>query len=118
MVKMMSKMQRFLLKPYCNFDFNYGLLVSQILVEHCAADDPDTEINLGCLQYKEGDYDGALKRFVAAQQVVGYKPDLAYNIALCHYEMKQYSQALKFTAEIIEKGVKDHPGVIILLHIS
>lgn len=84
----------------------------QILVEHCPADDPDTEINLGCLQFKEGDHDGALKRFNAAQQILGYKPDLAYNIALCHYEMKQYSQALKCTAEIIEKGVKDHPGFV------
>lgn len=34
---------------------------------------------------------------------------MAYNIALCHYKLKQYGQALKYIAEIIERGVRDHP---------
>lgn len=38
-----------------------------------------------------------------------YQPDLAYNIALCHYCQKQYGPALKYIAEIIEKGVREHP---------
>ena len=43
-------------------------------------------------------------------QVVGYTPDLSYNIALCHYMMKQYAPALKHIADIIERGIRDHPG--------
>ena len=38
-----------------------------------------------------------------------YQPELAYNIALCHYCQKQYGPALKYIAEIIEKGVREHP---------
>merc|ERR1719353_2214270 len=39
----------------------------------------------------------------------GYQPDLSYNTALCYYSQKQYGPALKNIAEIIERGVRDHP---------
>ena len=37
-------------------------------------------------------------------------PDLCYNIALCYYKLKQYSASLKYITEIIERGIKEHPG--------
>ena len=37
--------------------------------------------------------------------------DLAYNCALCYYMLKQYAPSLKHIAEIIEKGIKEHPGM-------
>ena len=36
--------------------------------------------------------------------------DICYNIALCYYRLKHYAGALKFITEIIERGIKDHPG--------
>ena len=36
-------------------------------------------------------------------------PELQYNLALCCFKSKQYSQALKHVAEIVEKGVREHP---------
>jgi hypothetical protein len=39
----------------------------------------------------------------------GTQAHLQYNIALCFYKMKQYGPALKHIAEIIERGVRDHP---------
>ncbi|VDN44562.1 unnamed protein product [Gongylonema pulchrum] len=65
---------------------------ARVLVEQYAADDSDGEINLACLDYK---------------------PSLAYSIALCHYQMRDYSQALKFIADIIDRGIKDHPELSI-----
>lgn len=41
--------------------------------------------------------------------MTGYSCDLAYNIALCNYKLKQLAPSLKNIAEIIEKGVKEHP---------
>jgi tetratricopeptide repeat protein 30 len=35
--------------------------------------------------------------------------ELQYNIALCCFKLKQYSQALKHLAEIVERGVREHP---------
>ena len=46
-------------------------------------------------------------------QIVGYKADLSYNIALCHYMMKQYAPALKHIADIIERGIREHPGIVV-----
>lgn len=79
------------------------------LVEQCSGDDPDVEINLGCLLYKEGRFSEACQKFSSAMNVLGYQPDLSYNIALCYYSMKQYAPALKHIADIIEKGIREHP---------
>ncbi|XP_073425699.1 intraflagellar transport protein 70A isoform X2 [Dendrobates tinctorius] len=79
------------------------------LVEQIPSDDPDSEINLGCLLYKEGQYEEACKKFITAMQVVGYKQDLSYSIALCYYRMKQYVPALKYISDIIEHGIREHP---------
>jgi hypothetical protein len=51
----------------------------------------------------------ARQKFMDAQQALGYQADLAYNIALCYYRMKQFGPALKHLAEIIERGVREHP---------
>jgi tetratricopeptide repeat protein 30 len=40
---------------------------------------------------------------------LGYSCELAYNIALCHFKLKQLALSLKNIAEIIERGVREHP---------
>ncbi|XP_071962158.1 intraflagellar transport protein 70A-like [Antedon mediterranea] len=85
------------------------LPAAKTLVEQSASEDPDTEVNLGCLLFKEGRYDVACQKFQTALQILGYRPDLSYNIALCHYCMKQYAPALKNIADIIERGIREHP---------
>ncbi|XP_069814448.1 intraflagellar transport protein 70A [Dendropsophus ebraccatus] len=85
------------------------LLGAKSLVEQIPSDDPDSEINLGCLLYKEGQYEEACKKFLTAMQVIGYKQDLSYSIALCYYSMKQYVPALKYISDIIEHGIREHP---------
>lgn len=40
---------------------------------------------------------------------MGYNTEIGYNIALCHYKMKQLAPSLESIAEIIEKGVREHP---------
>jgi len=79
------------------------------LVDQCPADEPDSDINLACLLYKENRYQEALDKFQAAHQVLGHDAHLSYNIALCHYRLKDFAPALKHIADIIEKGIRDHP---------
>lgn len=85
------------------------LPAAKSLVEQCPTDDPDTEVNLGCLLFKEGHYQQACQKFQNAMQILGYRPDLSYNIALCYYSLKQYAPALKHIADIIERGIREHP---------
>ena len=68
--------------------FRYGeedLAGAKSLVDQCPGDDPDTDINLACLLYKEGRYTEALAKYATAQQHIGYDAHLSYNIALCNY---------------------------------
>mmetsp|Transcript_8897 Transcript_8897/g.15421 ORF Transcript_8897/g.15421 Transcript_8897/m.15421 type:complete len:646 (-) Transcript_8897:521-2458(-) len=78
-------------------------------LERCPPEDPDTMVNLGCVLYKEGQYEAARQKFTDAMSVLGSKPELLYNTALCHYKSKQHTAALKHLADIIERGVREHP---------
>ncbi|GLD97276.1 hypothetical protein PINS_up005959 [Pythium insidiosum] len=79
------------------------------ILEQCVNDDPTTIVFDGAIEYKEGNFDNARKKFTDALNILGYQPDIAYNIALCFYKQKQYGNAMRQIAEIIEKGVRDHP---------
>ena len=79
------------------------------LLERQDNDTSDATVGRACLLYKEGNYSEAQKLFTTATNSSGYQPALAYNIALCFYQLKQYGPALKQIAEIIEKGVTGHP---------
>eukprot|EP00294_Goniomonas_avonlea_P012917 CAMPEP_0114552862 /NCGR_PEP_ID=MMETSP0114-20121206/7347_1 /TAXON_ID=31324 /ORGANISM="Goniomonas sp, Strain m" /LENGTH=664 /DNA_ID=CAMNT_0001737759 /DNA_START=88 /DNA_END=2082 /DNA_ORIENTATION=+ len=78
-------------------------------LSQCLPDDPDTIVALGCVTYKEGEYEQARLKFAEAVKALGYQSSLAYNMALCYYRMKQYGPAMKAIAEIIERGVREHP---------
>ncbi len=78
-------------------------------MEKLPAGSSDGTLGSACLLYKEGDHEGARKLFTTALDALGYQPELAYNIALCYYQVKQYGPALKHIAEIIERGVREHP---------
>lgn len=78
-------------------------------LEKSVIEDPDTTVLQGCVLLKEGSYEEAMKKFQEAESALGVKMDLKYNIALSYYRMKQFGQALKHIAEIIEKGIQDHP---------
>lgn len=82
---------------------------TKAFLEKCLVEDPDTMVLQGCVLCKEGSYAEALKKFQEAESALGSKMDLTYNIALTYYRMHQFGQALKHIAEIIEKGIQDHP---------
>ena len=66
-------------------------------------------INQGCILYKEKNYQKSLEKFQEVYKTIGYRPFLAYNIALCHYRMQQFALSLKSIADIIERGIKTYP---------
>lgn len=42
--------------------------------------------------------------------MTGYQCDIAYNIALCYYKLKQLAPSLKHIADIIEKELENTPN--------
>jgi tetratricopeptide repeat protein 30 len=102
------------------------------LVDQMLPDEPETIVNAACILFRfvalrfrpvtciavttcvlascrEEKFEEARLKFVDAITASGYAADLAYNIALCYYRQGQYGPALKHIAEIIEKGVREHP---------
>ena len=82
---------------------------TKALLDQCPADDPDIVVNYAAISFKEGKYEQARAKYTEAMGTLGYHADIAYNIALCYYREKQYGPALRYIAEIIEKGVRNHP---------
>jgi len=78
-------------------------------LDQCSPEAEERQVFEGALLWKEKRFVDAMKQFSDAMNTGGYQPDLAYNIALCYYSQKQYGPALKHIAEIIERGVRDHP---------
>jgi tetratricopeptide repeat protein 30 len=85
------------------------LSLCKALLDRCPSDDPDVLINYAAIAFKEGNFESARTQYSEAINTMGYQADLAYNIALCFYREKQFGPALRHVAEIIEKGVRNHP---------
>lgn len=83
--------------------------LARSILDQCSPDAEERQVFEGALLWKEKRHTEAMKQFTDAMNTAGYQSDLAYNIALCYYSMKQYGPALKHIAEIIERGVRDHP---------
>merc|ERR1719460_1495864 len=83
--------------------------LARSILDQCSPDAEERQVFDGALLWKEKRHADAMKQFNDAMNTSGYQPDLAYNIALCYYSLKQYGPALKNIAEIIERGVRDHP---------
>mmetsp|Transcript_31666 Transcript_31666/g.51104 ORF Transcript_31666/g.51104 Transcript_31666/m.51104 type:complete len:664 (+) Transcript_31666:80-2071(+) len=81
----------------------------ETLLAQAIPDDPDTVVMQACVLYKKGMFEEARVKFTEAMNTLGYQADLAYNICLCYYRQKQFGPALKHIAEIIERGVREHP---------
>lgn len=85
------------------------LPASKGYLDQCHSDDPDVIINYAAIAFKEGNFPAARAQYSEALNTMGYQADLAYNIALCYYREKQYGPALRAIAEIIDKGIRNHP---------
>ena len=72
-------------------------------------DSAEAIVSEGCMFFKEEEFEKAKNKFQEALNMSGYQCDIAYNIALCFYKMKQLAPSLKHIADIIEKGVREHP---------
>ncbi|RHY32197.1 hypothetical protein DYB32_002780, partial [Aphanomyces invadans] len=84
---------------------------TQSILDQCLRDDPTTIVFEGAIDFKEGRFDDAKKKFGDAMNVLGYQSDLCYNIALCYFRLKQYGNAMRQIAEIIEKGSESNSDV-------
>ena len=75
-------------------------------------DDSKSLISSASIAFKEGAYNEAFSGYSAALDKQGFRPDLAYNQALCLYRMKQYDQALEKTLGILSQGLEKYPELM------
>merc|ERR1712232_40290 len=85
------------------------LQLARSILDQCSPEAEERQVFEGALLWKEKRFADAMSKFAEAMNTAGYQSDLAYNIGLCYYSMGQYGPTLKHVAEIIERGVRDHP---------
>jgi tetratricopeptide repeat protein 30 len=85
----------------------YGAAQSVLLQR--PTDHPATLNDEGCLMFQANMFDDAIQRYQNALEAGGFSPQIAYNLALCHYRKKENAQALNYIAEIVERGIRNHP---------
>ncbi|XP_072944297.1 intraflagellar transport protein 70A [Epargyreus clarus] len=89
------------------------IITAKSLLDSYPQEDPDKDINMGCLLYKENQYEEALQKFSRSLNILGFNAHLHYNVALCYFRLKEYPQALKHITLVIERGIRDHPELAV-----
>ncbi|OAF66508.1 TPR repeat protein 30 [Intoshia linei] len=89
------------------------LSLAKSFIAKYPSNDIEAKTNSGCLFYRDGSYKLALKKFLEAMQITGFKPDLSYYIALCYYKLTNYTEAIKNVDNIIKYGIKQYPELCI-----
>ncbi|CDW60992.1 tetratricopeptide repeat protein 30A [Trichuris trichiura] len=84
------------------YDIN-DLPSSKAYLSQCSNDDKDNEMNWGCICFKEENFETALQHFITTAKRGGRTLDLLYDLAVCYYKLKQYSQAMRYIEEICER---------------
>jgi tetratricopeptide repeat protein 30 len=77
-----------------------------------AESDPDNEeimLDSAVILFKEDRFDEALEKYMEVKRRHGFKPEVAYYIALCYYRLNRYSDALTFIHEIKANCTRTHP---------
>lgn len=82
---------------------------AKCLLENCSQFDPDTSINRGCIEYKNGNFREAQDHFEMAAKSTGFEPRLWYNRAVTAYRLMDIPSAAHFVGEIIQHGVMEYP---------
>ena len=79
------------------------------VLDQCVEEDPETMIAQATLCAKEGRYGDAIELYSEAFNIQGFDAEIAYNIALCHYMLGEYEDALEVIQEIIHRATESHP---------
>ena len=82
-------------------------------IDDCLIDDPDTLISEAALQCKEDKVGEASKRYIEALNIQGYRADIYYGLAYCHYSSGNFSEATTLIDEIIERSSKEYPELFV-----
>ena len=64
---------------------------------------------LGCCLYRELQWAAAAAQFAGALQAGGFSPEVAYSLAVCQYQQRDFVGALATISDIVELGVHEHP---------
>jgi len=57
--------------------------LAKSLLRSAGSDDGDANISEGCILYKQGKFEDALKKFQDGLNLLGWQAELGYNLALC-----------------------------------
>ena len=87
------------------------IIASRAVLNGCLKDDPETIMAYSAISFKEGKFEDALNGYTEALNTIGFQYDLAYNVAACHYKIKNYEKALDLVSDIVDKAHKDYPDI-------
>lgn len=75
-------------------------------------EDPDDLVLASAIAFDQGLYEEALLGYSRALDTAGFRPDLAYNMAICSYKLKDYSRAMEVVTDAIGHTYEAHPELL------
>lgn len=74
-------------------------------------EDPESLICASAIAFHQGLYEEALSGYSRALDTFGFRPDLAYNMTICSYKLKDYVRAMEVVTDAIGNTYEAHPEV-------
>jgi len=75
-------------------------------------DDPEAIVSASAIAFHQGLYEEALSGYTRALEMIGFRPDLVYNQALCSYKLRDYGRAMEVVVDAIDHAYEDHPELL------
>ena len=75
-------------------------------------EDPENLVCASSIAFHQGLYEEALSGYSRALDTFGFRPDLAYNMAICSYKLKDYGRAMEVVTDAIGHIYEAHPELL------
>ena len=66
------------------------------------------------IRFRNNDYTSALEMYNSAR-MIDERPDIAYCIALCHYNLEEHDMAFRTITDIIDNTAEEEDELILLV---
>lgn len=84
------------------------LSAKSILAEN-DQEDEDVMVDTAIILFKEDRFEEALDKYMEIKRIHGFKPEIAYSIALCYYRMNRFNDAISYINEVKQNIMRSHP---------
>lgn len=82
------------------------------ILAECDSENESIMLDQAVVLFKEDRFEEALEKYMDVKRIHGFRPEVAYYIALCHYRLNHFAEARSFISEIKANCARTYPELM------